>query len=212
MRLRVLAVAALLAALVPVWAGELITYDTRINRMRITTVVPEGGGAHLPPRTQDKCQNRMRITTVFDLPGTVRSALPHDRQIDRTRFDALPHPRPTTRREPGRIIEVPEQPKPAPKATKPNKEEVWAEYQEAKPAEAPADSAAMREETIKVKVWQCGRQVTDSRNRRWWLIQGTPQREHPTEMRGWIMQAADSPIYFFSRTGRMYRLMSQPLN
>ncbi|MFO0879677.1 MAG: hypothetical protein U0840_20210 [Gemmataceae bacterium] len=205
MKLRMLALLALMAALVPAWADGLVVQDTRINRMRITTVTPEAGGPPAAPRTSEYRQNRMRITTILDVPGTVRSLLPQDRQLDRSRFDNLPKPR-SNPRTPGRILEVPPaQPLPRPKAV--DKEEVNLEVPNKPVAD---DGSTMREETLKVKEWKGGRQIFDSLNRRWHLIQGTPHRDTPVEMRGWLMQAEGSPVYFFSRTGRMWRMTSVP--
>jgi hypothetical protein len=216
MKLRVLALLALTGALVPLWASEVITHDMRVNRQRITTVlnVPK---AFQPPQTTEFRQNRQRITSLNDIPGMVRDALPHDRQIDRSRIDTTPRPGlhmkpsplvPVT--PPGKGVTVPRldvQP-----AKPSGKEEVVFLQDAAKDKDKPKDDGAkMREEKLVPKEWRCGRQLTDDKGRRWHLIQGMPHTDRPGELDGWIMQAADSPIYFFSKSGRMWRLTAMPL-
>lgn len=143
---------------------------------------------------QDQRFGRQRVTTIHDFRGMVRRALPVDPQIDRSRFERLPPPK-----EDG-DLDVRFQDQPVAVAP-PGKVEV---------VPAPADCGC-RAETLRLTRWVCGRQMTDDRGRRWCLIQGAPQADKPAFLEGWMMQAADSPIYFFSKTGRMWRLVSLPL-
>ncbi len=239
MKLRLLAVLALLGILIPVWAGEVITHDLRINRQRITTVLNAPGGVPVMPQVQECMQNRQRITTIYDIPGSVRDALPVDPQLDRRLIDTTPRPgayngkriewpMPSTLlngnrnpSQPGRITTPPKIDNKPPKAI--DKEEVKfqvpAKDEPKATKDAPKkdkehvedDRARVIHERLTLVDWRCGRQMRDDKGRVWHLIQGTPQIDKPTTLDGWMMQAEDSPIYFFSKTGRMWRLVSLPL-
>lgn len=212
MKLRVLALVALAGALVPVWAADPVTHDVKINRQRITTVLNAPGGVQLPLCTKDVCINRQRITTVYDLPGMVRGALPIDRQFDRSRIDTLPAPK---RINGGKsTLPAPKVDDKAPKPAATDKEEVrFQDKGKAPPAKGPAvvDRAKMIEETVTIETWRAGRTFKDNKGRSWCLMHGDAQADVPATLRGWIMQAEDSPILFFSRTGRLWKLVTQPL-
>ncbi|MFO0846233.1 MAG: hypothetical protein U0797_28285 [Gemmataceae bacterium] len=204
MKLRVLALLALTGALVPVWASEVITHDMRINRQRITTVL-NAPNAFTPPVTVDSKATRQRISSLTDVPGMVRDALPNDPQIDRRCLDGRCRPRALTglpfsgltRAQPGL---------PAPTQEKGKDKD--------KAVEAPKVVMDERAKSVAEKVtivdWRDA-QFKDDKGRVWCLVMGHPEPARPTALDGWVMQAADSPILFFTKTGRLWRLVTMPL-
>jgi hypothetical protein len=200
MKLRLLALLALTGALVPVWASEVITHDMRINRQRITTVL-NAPNAFVPPLTVNCMPTRQRITSLTDVPGMVRDALPYDPQIDRRCLNGVCRPRALT----GLPFSALNRTQPALPAPAQGKDKV---------IEAPKVVMDERAKSVAEKVtivdWH-DTQFKDNKGRVWCLIMGNPEPARPAFLEGWVMQAADSPILFFTKTGRMWKLITQPL-
>jgi hypothetical protein len=72
----------------------------------------------------------------------------------------------------------------------------------------PVKGSAVEDCLIAIK-WTCGRAIDDTCGRRWVLVHGDPHWDRPARLPGWVLRADGAALpYFFSRTGRMYRMVS----
>ena len=136
---------------VPIPPGSVIASDSRVNRMRITTIVPLLVPAPPPPPP--------------------------------------PAPPPWL---------MPKEKKEAPKEMDAPKKK------EAPKAKNTADGTAT---TLRVKKWTAGRLIEDEDGRQWVLVSGGAISDSPTELAGWKLPSdTDAPV-FWTRSGRLFRLV-----
>lgn len=152
---------------------------------------------------QEQRINRQRITTITPVfPGLTPGALPSG--LTPGAHPGCPSGRCNVpgAKQPGPFIPVPP-PGTVPQLPAPKEKEKEKEKGKEEVAVPP------HEEILQGR-WASAVSFTDGKGRTWNLVQGAPLADQPEQLPGWILSAGEGQELFYSRTGRLFRLVRTP--